>query len=68
MVCFSKESEAREAITEIKWYEGWNAELVEMYIINKELAKFQAYMKINRNTIQTQKRKQKEIQKRNWKK
>ena len=61
MVCFSKESEAREAITEIKWYEGWNAELVEMYIINKELAKFQAYMKINRNTIQTQKRKQKEI-------
>ena len=29
MVCFSKESEAQEAITEIKWYEGWNAELIE---------------------------------------
>ena len=27
MVCFSKESEAQEAITEIKWYEGWNAEV-----------------------------------------
>ena len=27
MVCFSKESESQEAITEIKWYEGWNAEV-----------------------------------------
>ena len=27
MVCFLKESEAQEAITEIKWYEGWNAEV-----------------------------------------
>ena len=35
------------------------------YIINKKLAKFQEYMKTNRNTIQTQKRKQKKIQKRN---
>ena len=27
MVCFSKESEGQEAITEIKWNEGWNAEV-----------------------------------------
>ena len=27
MVCFSKKSKAQEAITEIKWYEGWNAEV-----------------------------------------
>ena len=27
MVCYSKEREAQEAITEIKGYEGWNAEV-----------------------------------------
>ena len=27
MVCFLKESETQEAITEIKWYEGWSAEV-----------------------------------------
>ena len=32
-----------------------------MYIINKGLAKFQGYMKTNRNTTQAQKAKQKEI-------
>ena len=26
MVCFSKEREAQKAITEIKWYGGWNSE------------------------------------------
>ena len=30
---------------------------IEMYIINKTLAKFQAYMIINRNITQTDKRK-----------
>ena len=34
-----------------------------MYIIKRELAKFQAYMKTNKNTNQTQKSKQKEMQK-----
>ena len=27
MVCFPKEKEAQEAITGIKWYVGWNAEV-----------------------------------------
>ena len=27
MVCFSKEREAQETITEFKWYEGCNAEV-----------------------------------------
>ena len=27
MVCFSKQREAQEAITEIKWHEDWNPEV-----------------------------------------
>ena len=27
MVCFSKQTEAQEAIAEIKWREGWNAKV-----------------------------------------
>ena len=34
---------------------------IEMSIIKKAQAKFQAYMKINRNITQTQKRKKKKI-------
>ena len=66
MVCFSKEL-PQEATTEIKRYEGWNAELYGNVYNKKALAKFQADMKINRNITQTEKRK-KEIQKRNFKK
>ena len=60
MVCFSKQREAQEAITEIKWHEDWNPEVYRNYLI-KALAKFQAYVKINRNTRQIRKRKAKEI-------
>ena len=34
MVCFSKEREVQKAITEIKWYEGWNGE-VDRNVYNK---------------------------------
>ena len=34
---------------------------IEMCVIRKALAKFQAYMKVNRNITQTEKRKKKEI-------
>ena len=61
MVCFSREREAQEAITEIKSYEGWNAEVYRNVYNKKALAKFQAYMKTNRNITQTEKRKKKEI-------
>ena len=61
MVCFSKERETQEAITEIKRYEGWNAEVYRNVYNKKGLAKFQAGMKINRNKTQTEKRKKKEI-------
>ena len=61
MVCFSKESEAQETITEIKGYEGWNAEVYRNVYNKKVLAKFQADMKINRNITQTEKIKNKEI-------
>ena len=64
MVCFSKERETQEAITEIKRYEGWNVEVYRNVYNKKGLAKFQAGMKINRNKTQTEKRKKKEIQKR----
>ena len=61
MVCFSKEREAQEAITEIKGYEGWNAEVYRNVYNKKVLAKFQADIKINRNITQTEKIKNKEM-------
>ena len=40
---------------------------IEMCIIKKELENFQLYMKVDRNVIETKKRKQKQTQKRNRK-
>ena len=59
MVCFSKEKEVQKSITEIKWYEGWNGEVYRNVYIKTAVAKFQAYLKINSNTTQTQMGKQK---------
>ena len=64
VVSFSKKSKAQVAITKIKCYEGWNAEVYRNRYNKKTIGiiiKFQAYMKIRRGTMQTQKRKQKEI-------
>ena len=64
IVSFSKKSKAQVAITKIKCYEGWNAEVYRNGYNKKTIGiiiKFQAYMKIRRGTMQTQKRKQKEI-------
>ena len=60
IVSFSKKSKAQVAITKIKCYEGWNAEVYRNRF-NKKTVKFQGYMKIRRDTMQIQKRKQKEI-------
>ena len=60
IVSFSKKNKAQVAITKIKCYEGWNAEVYRNRYYKKTV-KFQAYMKIRRGTMQTQKRKQKDI-------
>ena len=59
MVSFSEKREAQNAITGIKWYDCWNAEVYRNVCNKNSNGKFQAYMKINRNTTQTQKGKQK---------
>ena len=38
MVCFSKQREAQEAMTEIKWHEDWNPE-VYRNLFNKSTGK-----------------------------
>ena len=58
-IFFSRETEVHEAIIHIM------QKYIKICIIKKALAKFQAYMKINRNLTQTEKRKKKKILKRN---
>ena len=59
MVCFSKESEAQEAITEIKWYEGWNAEVYRNVYDKQRTDKISSIYEDKSNKTQTQKREQK---------
>ena len=49
MVCFSKEREAQKTITEIKWYKGCLHKYTGICITKTAVAKFPAYLKINKN-------------------
>ena len=66
MVCFSKERDAQEAITEIKRYQGWNPEVYRNVYNTKSTGKMSSRYedKQEHNTNG----KKKEIQKRNQKK
>ena len=48
MVCFSKARE-HKTITEIKWYKGCLQKYTGICIIKTAVAKFPAYLKINKN-------------------
>ena len=50
MVCYSKEREAQEAITEIKGYEGWNAEVYRnFWYLRKRLIQINQSWKCRQN-------------------
>ena len=54
MICFTKEREAQKAVTEIKQYEGWNAEVYKI-VSNKKsngktLSLFEDKQEQNRKT------------------
>lgn len=57
MVCFSKAREAQKTITEIKWYKGCLQKYTGICIIKTAVAKFPAYLKINKNKHKKQNRK-----------
>ena len=57
MVCFSKESEAQKAITEIKLYEGWNAEVYRNMYNKNNSVKISSLSKDNQEQNWNTKRK-----------
>ena len=67
MVCFSKEREAQETITEIKGYEDWNAEICRNVYNEKSTGKISSRYE-DKQEHNANRKKRKEIQKRNQKK
>ena len=62
IVSFSKKNKAQVAITKIKCYEGWNAEVYRNRYYKKTV-KFQAYMKIRRHNANTKKKTEGDLEK-----
>ena len=60
MVCFSKEREAQETITEIKGYEGWNAEICRNVYNEKSTGKISSRYE-DKQEHNTNRKKRKEI-------
>ena len=64
MVCFSKEREAQETITEFKWYEGCNAEVYRNVYNKKSTGKISSiYEDKQEHNTNTKKKREEDLEK-----